>query len=404
MRLYKYTGADESGKRVTGRLKAMSATAAASLLRTESSIRVRSIEEDISRSIKGKPTGREMETFFYALGDMLESGAPMLESLAAVKASFEGTPLGALCGEIKDDIEAALPPSDALARHPSIFTRLDIGIVKAGEDTGTLDAALKRVHDMRKFSREMTEQVNRALLYPKIVLGVCLAGLLVVNFFVLPTFATIYKGFNSELPWITQVFMNMSAFCIANWHYILGGLVYGGWSILKWSNTDSGRASIERVAAKTPILKKLVMKAALARYCHVLADGHASGLPINETMALAINATGNIHFEEKLSVIVQRLDEGKDIPTAFASCEVFREKDNLIPLAMISTSAQNGRLDSGLKKLAAMFKYETEEAVKMLPSYIEPLMILVIGALVLVMIIAIGLPIWDLAKVALRAH
>ncbi|WP_434516485.1 type II secretion system F family protein [Dechloromonas sp. ARDL1] len=404
MKLYKYVAIDESGRRQTGRKEGESAMAVATALRTESGLKVRSVDEDVSSSIKGKPTKKEIEHFFYSLGDMMDAGIAIQEALSTIQTSLSGTPVSALAGEIRDDLESGLELYQTLARHPKIFTRLDIGIVRAGEETGNIVTALMRVFEMRRFSREMGEQVSRALLYPKIILGVCLAGLLIVNFFVLPTFAKMYEGLGSELPALTLAFMSMSSFFIDYWYLIIGGLTVSIVAFLKWSATDEGRESLERIVAKMPVMKKLVMKASLARYCHALADGHATGLPIDRTMTLALDATGNAAIEDKLRIIAVKLEEGKDIGTSFASSEIFKLKENAIPLAMITSAATTGRLDVGLKKLAAVYKNETEETVKMLPSLIEPLMIIFIGMLVLIMIIAIGLPIWDLAKVALRGH
>ncbi|MDZ4082039.1 MAG: type II secretion system F family protein [Bdellovibrionales bacterium] len=341
---------------------------------------------------KGVPL-KELQIFTRQLSTLLGSGIPILQSLEVLSQSQRSPGMQIALKQMVHDINQGRRFGEAMAEHPLVFDRFFVNMVKAGEESGNIDQILNRLAVYIEKAAKIRSQVKGALVYPiaiLVVAGVVVAGLLV---FVIPKFESLFANSGQELPGLTQMVVNLSKTFIAYWWAILGGIGGGIFGAINYYRTDDGKKTIDAVAIDLPYMGDLIQKSAVARFTRTLSTLLSSGVSIMEALEIASKVTGNHVIENALLRAREAISEGKSLTVPLA-------KEKYIPqmvTQMIGVGEQTGAIDQMLNKVADFYEDEVDVAVAALTSVMEPLLMVFLGGIVAVMVIAMYLPIFNMA-------
>jgi type IV pilus assembly protein PilC len=297
--------------------------------------------------------------------------------------------------QLRDDVEEGQLLSEAMARHPKVFSRLYVAMVEAGEAAGVLDVVLDRVAVQIEKQERIRRRVKGAMTYPTIVLifaTLVLCGLLL---FIVPIFVKIFAELGGSLPKLTQIVLDASNLLRHDWFVIfplIGALVFG---FVKGKKTESGRKVWDRVRLKVPMkIGDTVQKVTIARFSRTFSTLVASGVDILKAIEITGQTAGNWVFEEAMNEVSHRVREGSSIAQPLVDNPAFPPMVS----QMIRIGEETGELEKMLEKVADFYEDEVDAAVAALTSIIEPLMMMVVGAMVGVILIAMYLPMFKMLK------
>jgi MSHA biogenesis protein MshG len=285
-----------------------------------------------------------------------------------------------------------------LARQGKVFGPFYVSMVRVGELTGQMDEIFLRLSDHLEFERYMREQVRSALLYPAIVMIVMALAIFIVNIFVIPQFAKIYKAFNAQLPPITQGLIAFSNFMVTYWWLVLLLIGAAAWGFALWTRTERGRYTWDRTKLRLPIAGKIVIKATLARFARSLSLALKSGVPVVQSLSAVAQVVDNDYIGKQIERMREGVERGESVLRTAGNSGVFTP----VVLQMVAVGEESGSLDRVMDEIGDMYRREVEYELKTLSKQIEPILIIFIGVLVLILALGVFMPIWDLGRAALK--
>jgi MSHA biogenesis protein MshG len=271
-------------------------------------------------------------------------------------------------------------------------------MVRVGEMTGRLEEVFIRLFDHLAFERFMKDQVKSALRYPSFVVAAMAIAIVIVNIFVIPAFAKVFKGFGAELPLMTRILIGFSDFMLNWWHVLLLGAIVGIFGFKAWLKTTNGRYTWDRLKLRIPIAGKIIRKATLARFAASFALASRSGVPIIQALTNVAETVDNAYIADKVEKMRDGVERGESILRTSITAGVFTP----VVLQMIAVGEESGALDDMMKEVADMYQSEVEYELKTLAQQIEPILIVALGIMVLILALGIFLPLWDLGKVTMK--
>jgi len=325
------------------------------------------------------------------------AGVPILRALAGLQASTAKSALISLLVDLRASLDQGRELAAAMARHPNVFSSFYVSMIRVGEMTGKLTEVFLRLAEYLEFEIDVRARVKQALRYPIMVVTAIGLALVVINVFVLPTFATVFAGFKAELPLMTRVLLGFSAWTMRWWPLLLAAAVAAVWLVRAWLATPDGRHSWDRVKLRLPVAGDIVLKATLARFARSFALASTSGVPITQAMTVVALTVDNAFIGRRIEQMRDGVERGESISRCAAATGVFTP----IVLQMIAVGEETGALDALLGEIAQMYERETDYAIKGLSAAIEPILLLVIGAIVLVLALGVFLPLWSLGQAAM---
>lgn len=405
---FSYRGRSSGGGLVNGSLEAMSASAVADQLLlqgiTPLEINPAPKQED-GAGLKFNLTlfaekVRHVDVLLFSrqIYTLLKAGVPIMRALAGLQESSSNGAMKRLLQEVRESLDSGRELSASLARHPTVFPPFYLSMVRVGEMTGRLEEIFLRLFYHLDFEQFMRNQVKSALRYPSFVVAAMAIAIVVVNIWVIPAFAQVFKGFNAELPFMTRLLINFSDFMVADWPYLLAGLVGIVFAFRAWVATPMGRYLWDRTKLRVPIAGKIVEKATLARFSRSFALAVRSGVPVVQAMSVVAQTVDNVFIADKIEKMREGVERGESVLRTAISARVFTP----IVLQMVAVGEESGALDDMMEEVADMYQREVEYELKNLSQQIEPILIVALGILVLVLALGIFLPIWDLGKVAFK--
>lgn len=396
MMRYRCMAEDSAGKRRIEFIEAASKAGAAKRLR-EGGLRPVSITEsapDTGRKVRQV----EVERFLYQLGEQQEAGIPMLSALSMAVSCRSKGELSKGLERLQGDVANGMEFWKAASMRPELFGRMEVGLIRAGEESGKLHEFLIETSRIMEFNRESLERTKAAFRYPVMVLVAVLGALAVVNWVVIPAFETAFASFGAQLPWITRMMVSGSKVLRAVFPALALASVGGFFWFRKWRRTDAGAMAIDRALLKAPLIGGLVRKSALGRFTDTFAATQSAGLPIGAAIRLAVGAAGNRAIEARLEGCARDVESSMTFGVAAKRAGVFDDSS----VAMFSTLEEAGRLEHATRKCAAHYRVEVEREVKHLPAMIEPVLVAALGVIVLLLALGIFMPLWDLTSVAVK--
>jgi type IV pilus assembly protein PilC len=327
------------------------------------------------------------------LSTMVSSGMTILRALYVLEAQTESDALKETLVAVRKDVEAGLPLSDALERHPKVFDPLFVAMTRAGETGGVLDSALIRVADQLEKAEALRRQVKSAMTYPTVIITFAMVVVLALVTFLVPVFAGIFKEFGGELPLITRVTVGASDFVKGFWYLIIVGTAGSIFGFRKFKKSPRGREILQRAMLKAPMkIGDIVQKVALARWSRTFSALITAGVPLLAALDIVGKTAGNVVVEQAMDKVVESVRSGGTIAGPLKESPVFPSMVG----HMVGVGEETGALDAMLSKIADFYEDQVAAAVKSLTAIIEPIMIIVVGAIVGFIVIAMYMPMFSL--------
>lgn len=407
MAFFAYKGRNASGQLVQGVLEGADSAAVAGQL---FSTGVTPVEIAATRrpapesgpSILERLTRRRIEhadilLFSRQMYALLKAGVPIMRALAGLEESATSPALKQVLHGVRESLDSGRPLSQALQRSGA-FSPFYIAMVYVGETTGMLEEIFLRLYNHLEFQEFMRNQVKSALRYPTFVIAAMAIAIVIINLFVIPAFAKVYAGFNTELPLLTRALIGFSEFMVASWWLIGLGLIAAIFLVRSYIRTVEGRYKWDRLKLRLPVAGKIVLKATLARFSRSFSLSIRSGVPIVQGLGLVAQTVDNAYVASQLDKMREGVERGESVLRTASHAKVFTP----VVLQMVMVGEESGALDDMMEEIAGIYQREVEYELKTLSSQIEPILIIALGVLVLILALGVFLPIWDLGSAAMN--
>lgn len=343
----------------------------------------------IGTGIKSK----EIVVFTRQFATMIDAGLPLVQCLEILGSQQTNVHFQKVINLVKTDVEAGSTLADALSKHGKVFDELYVNLVAAGEVGGILDTILNRLATYMEKNLKLRRQVQGAMVYPSVVLVVAFGVVFVLLYWVIPVFEKMFRDFGGTLPGPTQFVIDLSNGMRANVIPVIAGIAATYLIYRAIGRTPRGRLFYDGVMLKAPVLGPLFRKVAVAKFTRTLGTMISSGVPILDALTITGKSAGNKVVENAISYTRERISEGRTMADPLAETGVFPP----MVVQMIAVGESTGAMDSMLQKIADFYEEEVDTAVSALTALLEPLMMVVLGVLLGGMIIAMYLPIFELA-------
>jgi type IV pilus assembly protein PilC len=341
----------------------------------------------------GGVTTKDLLVFTRQFSVMIDAGLPLVQGLEIIATQADNHEFRRVLMDVKLRVESGSTFADALAQHPKVFDELFTQLVRAGEIGGILDTILQRLGAYIEKNEKLKRRVKGAMVYPSIVLVVAVGVTLVMLMFVTPTFEKMFKDFGGAMPAPTQFLIDVSHFLTGYWYFVFGIPVAAFVAWRTWVSTDRGRRQWDAFILKLPVIGSLIRKIAVARFTRTLGTMLSSGVPILDALEIVAKSAGNKTIERAILTVRARIAEGKNIAGPLAETKVFPP----MVVQMIGVGEATGAMDQMLNKIADFYDDEVDVAVAALTSMIEPIMMVFLGGMVGGFMVAMYLPIFNVA-------
>ncbi len=404
MATFAYVGRTRQGAVKKGELSAKNREDAIERLRKQS-VTVNSIEEKGGKGgdsiwnmeIGGSSvSGKDIVIFTRQFGTMINAGLPLIQCLDILANQSENKTLRKTLADVKLQVEGGSTFADALRKHPKVFDSLYVNLIHAGEVGGLLDTILNRLSKHIEKAMKLKSAVKSAMVYPSVIVGVSIIVITVLMIWVIPTFAQMFaemSGGKRGLPGPTQFVMDVSGFMQAYFIHMGVGSVAFTFGIKWFYNTGRGRLLLDKLFLKVPVLGDLIRKTAVAKFTRTLGTLITSGVPLLDALSITAKTAGNKVIEGTVMDARVSISGGKTIAEPLAKGGVFPK----MVTHMIAVGETTGALDAMLGKIADFYEEEVDTAVGALTAMLEPMMMVVLGTIIGFIVIAMYLPIFEMA-------
>ena len=395
MATYAFKALDLGGAPSKGEIEASDKQAVASQLRSRGLIVV-DIEERtpasagdiLARFKKVGPDDLVIAT--RQLATMVESGMSLLRALYVIEEQTENEKLREIWIDVRKDVEAGVSLSDALRRHPDAFNELYVAMVAAGETGGILDSTLVRVATQLEKDATLRRQIKAAMVYPSLIGGFAFVVLFALVTFLVPVFEKIFKDFGGDLPPITKFTVWLSHIFTRRWYVMFAVIFAVVWLFRYWKGTERGRIQWDTIKLKFPMkIGGIVQKVCLARFSRTFSGLIAAGVPMLEAIDITGKTSGNKVIEKAMEEVRDSVKKGGSLTAPMTRVP---EAFPVMVTQMIGVGEETGALETMMTKVADFYEDQVDAAVKALTSILEPVMIVVVGAIVGFIVISMYLP------------
>lgn len=391
---------NDTGQVREGFVEALDQAAAVAILNKNSLTPISIVEENRSsgliKSIEKIWEGvsqKELVIFFQQLSTLIEARMPIVSSLRTVSAQSSNKYMRIVIKEMSDDIEDGMPLSDALERHPDVFSALTINMIRAGEVSGSLQKSISFVAENIEKNYQLMSKIRGALYYPVFVLLVAfIIGFLVVTF-ILPRITILIKDLKVPVPWYTSALIWLGDFMQMYWWAVLIVLFAGIGTFFYYIRTDSGRREMELVILKIPVIGTLARNIYVTRFAENLSALLNGGIPVVRSLIIVSDVIGNRVFQK---VILQAAEEVK---TGGSMSNVFMQSDEMPPMVsqIVRIGEETGTLSKVLSSVARFYSQEVDNMTRTLTTLIEPVLIVLLGIGVGILVVGVLMPIYNIA-------
>lgn len=340
---------------------------------------------------------KELVIFTRQLSTMISAGVPLTRSLSTMQSQAESKYFKLVLGGINKDVEGGISLGDAFAKYPNVFSEVYVNMIKAGETGGILDEILKRLASQVEQDATMRKKIKSAMMYPIVILGITVVAFFGIMLFVIPKIAKILTdlgGPNAKLPIYTRAMLTISGFMQHNAFIVIGVTFLGIYLIKRYIKTPGGKYKFHSLLLRTPIVKKIVTKIAIARFARTFASLMSAGVSVLDALEVTGGAIGNKVIEAELKSAANEVRNGKQLSEPLSASPHF---PNIVS-QMLAVGEETGQIDTILVKVADFYEEEVETTIDGLSALIEPLMIIVLGSLVGVIAASVMGPIASLSK------
>ena len=406
MASFKYIGRNSSGGQVKGTIEAGNTSAVAEqLLRKNiTPISISASVANNSESLASKDVGEifgfnkvsldELIIFSRQMYALMRSGVPILRAINGMSESSNSPKLKKALTSIGGQLEGGYTLSSALNQHPDIFGSLFVSLIHVGENTGQLEESFLKLTTYLEREQATRKRIQTALRYPTMVLFALFGALVILNIFVIPTFASMFAKLGADLPLATKFLISSSNFFLNYWPYMIVFSVIAYVSLQKSLKTAKGRHQWDKRKIKLPIIGSIIERSILARFSHSFGIILKSGIPMTTGLTLVADAVDNSYMQEKIITMRVAIESGESLLRAAVASKLFTP----LVLQMVAVGEETGRVDELLKEVGDYYEREVDYDLSTLTARIEPLLLVVVAAMVLVLALGIFTPMWDMAS------
>ena len=398
MRRFIYKAKDsKTGKTIKGVIQAENERAAGKLLLDQGYVPDTVEEEDtggLLGKISSKVKNKDRIVFTRQFATLIGAGLPLSNALRTLVDQTESKPMRRVIEDILSQVEAGKTLMEACSKHPDVFNKVYLSLIQAGEASGTLDLALKRLADQQEKDENMISKIRGAMIYPGIVLGVIVAVVIFMLVMVVPQVEKLYIDMGQELPGATVILVGIEKFILERWYVLVAVLVLIVWLFLQFKKTETGIRWLAVFKLNAPIFKKLMLRLYNARFARTMQMLLSTGVSLLDSMRMAGEATNNVVYEEQITLAMEKVQGGKPLS------EALRDKKYMLPLVpqMSSIGEESGKVDEMLGKAAQVYEDELDEQIAAISTMIEPILMVVMALLIGFIVLAVLLPIYSLVN------
>ncbi len=404
MPTFQYVARDRTGKQIKGSMAGADEQAIRDQLRrkdmyvTTLALQREAAGKAFSSFRKPKVALGDMVVMSRQLATLVRAGLPLVECLYTLAGQTENPLLKRTLMEVRSDVLAGSTLTDALGKHPKIFSELYMALAQAGEVAGALDETLQVAADQLDKEQQLKENVKSAFVYPAAVVIVAVGVVFFLLTFVVPVFANVYEQFNAELPLPTKLLVVASKIITNYWYMVALSTFVGIKAFKRWEKTVKGKEMCDRIKLKMPLLGPLNRKIAISRLTRTFSAMVSAGVPILSGLETSARVTGNSVFVKVIHDAIGKVNEGVRLSVPL---EMSKQFPSMVT-RMISAGEESGNLDEMLRQITTFFDRDIEYAVQRLTRMLEPIMTVVLGVIVGFVLLALYMPIFNLTKVIHR--
>jgi type IV pilus assembly protein PilC len=396
---FAYKVRDRDGRLVEGSLEADSPDLVVNKLRSMGYVPVAieradssALKKDIKLPFGGKVKQKDVAVFSRQFATMINAGLSLIRALHILEEQTESEKLRETARSVRMDVERGASLAQALGRHPKVFNRLYVAMVKAGEAGGVLDSVLLNLAATIEKQVELKRKIKSAMTYPVAVFGLVVLIVTAMLVFVVPMFKKLYSELGGTLPAPTRALLAVSGFITKFFPFIIVGAVIGVFLLRRWIATDRGRAIWDAMKLKLPVFGKLIHKTAITRFCRTLSVLLRSGVPVLESLEITSETVDNVVVSRAVKATQEAVKGGESMAAPLEDEPVFPP----MVVQMLAVGEETGAVDDMLDRVADFYDQEIEATVDALTSLLEPLLIVLMGGTVGAMVIALYMPMFNI--------
>lgn len=404
MPAFAYKGRESGGSLVDGTIDASDESTAAKILMSRNIIPI-DITQRLYASDKRKSDDElglfvpkvsidDLVIFARQMYSLTKAGIPMIRAVAGLSNTNSKRMRKALINVI-EQLERGRNLSSALAQHPKIFNQLFVSVVHVGENTGQLDEAFAQLAEYLQREQETRKQIKAATRYPIFVVFALVIALVVMNIFVIPVFAGMFEKFDAELPAMTLFLIGMSNFFLHQWWVLIILISVCVFITSRYLDTKQGRYNWDKLKLEVPLVGSIIERSLLGRFARSFAMMLKAGVPLTTALNLVAEAVSNSYMSKAVITMRQSIEKGESLSRVAQNSGLFTP----LVMQMVNVGEETGRVDELLQEVAEYYEREVEYDLKSLTSKIEPILIAIVAAMVLVLALGIFTPMWDMMSV-----
>jgi MSHA biogenesis protein MshG len=408
MAAFSYIGRNEQGAQVKGTIEASSSSAVAEQLARQkivpTAIEASKKSKEGSASSANIDIGELLGMSAVSLDDLIvlcrqmyalmRSGVPILRAINGLAESTTSPKLKEVLTQVTAQLEGGYALSSALNQHPEVFSSLFISIIHVGENTGQLDNSFLKLATYFEREQETRKRIKTALRYPSFVITAIIVAIVILNIFVIPTFANMFAKLGADLPLATKILINSSEFFLSYWPHLLVGTLLVIFGIRKYVRTESGKYAWDKRKLKLPIVGSIIERSILSRFTHSFAIVLRAGVPMTTGLSLVADAVDNDYMRDRILMIRTGIESGESLLRTAVNSGLFTS----LVLQMIAVGEETGRVDELLEEVGDYYEREVDYDLSTLTAKIEPILLVIVAGMVLVLALGIFTPMWDMAS------
>lgn len=406
MAAFNYIGRNSSGTQVKGLIDAVNATAVAEQLSRQQIIPIsiepskanNSSSTDVAHIDIGDLLGfaaislDDLIVFCRQMYALVRSGVPILRAIRGMAESSNAPKLKVALEDVATQLEGGYALSSALNQHPKLFSPLFVSLVHVGENTGQLENAFAKLATYFEREQDTRKRIKTAMRYPSFVIGAIAIAIVILNIFVIPTFANMFTKLGADLPWATKALIASSNFFLTYWPHMLVAFIGGFFGIRSYLKTKTGLYKWDRIKTKLPIVGSIIERSILARFSHSFAIVLKAGVPMTSGLTLVSEAVDNSFMSDKIIAMRTAIESGESLLRSAVASTLFTP----LVLQMIAVGEETGRVDELLQEVGEYYEREVDYELSTLTARIEPILIAIVASMVLVLALGIFTPMWDM--------
>lgn len=394
MAIFSYRATTRDGAVVEGAIEAADEKAAVEMLRNTGVIplKVEAPKEGLRKRISLRSAKGDILTFTTELTALLGAGLPLDRSLNIISEVSESKEMKDIVLAILKSIREGSSFSDALQKHPRVFPRIYVNMVRAGEAGGVLDIVLEKLNEFLESSKELKDHIVSSMIYPAILIVAGGISIIFMFTFVLPRFSTIFSELGTSLPLSTKIILGFSSFMRSYWWIIGSGAVVAVFAFIKYIRTTEGRFKWDTLKLK--LMKDVVVKIETARFCRTLGTLLKSGVPLLQALNNSKDVVSNQAVVAALESLSRGAKEGKGLAGPLAAAKIFPQ----LALSMIRVGEETGQLDTMLLKVATTYEKSLREAIRRFMGLLEPLIIITMALIIGFIVVSVFMAIFSILE------